>query len=440
MCDITTCFSIIVAIVFVYLWSLTLNETINLDHVSGKAVELFTQLYNIDLPAHSELIENRVAVAKLFNYLRSNETFDVNKDDIRHSLLNLNIFLINLSKQLESIYDNGNLFFFSHELYFSRWKMISRNNQYPSDLFQQMSNQSNVFLNIIIQTFHLVNLTMNHVPSINHEDVISWCDPLFIVQCNYEFSRIENISAFLKNSELNLLGSFQSIQNYINYLDQIITVINKQNTIVTSSDQTVKNLKSAVIKIKAVHMKFLNNQDITQRLYKPNDNDVANNSSVDNQTIVNDIMPKIYKSNLVGKSGCQEFETRFFTLPVINGVYNLRHPQFLRNIRIYVGNYIESLTFEWSDNVSFKYGGNDGVLNDFHLVEGEIITWANIYVCYGLFYEKVPCGLEFRTNKWKTSGRLGNVKGLHTTSVLEAPNGYMITGLYGGFDKYICGI
>ncbi|RIB12168.1 hypothetical protein C2G38_2042049 [Gigaspora rosea] len=187
-------------------------------------------------------------------------------------------------------------------------------------------------------------------------------------------------------------------------------------------------------------MKFLNNQDITQRLYKPNNNDVANNSSVDNQTIVNDIVPKIYKSNLVGKSGCQEFETCFSTLPIINGIYNLRHPQFLRNIRINIGNYIESFTFEWSDNVSFKYGGNDGVLNDFHLVEGEIITWANVYICYDLFYEKVPCGLEFCTNKWKTSGRLGNVKGPHTISVLDAPNGYMITGFYGGFDKYICGI
>ncbi|CAG8439594.1 1878_t:CDS:2 [Dentiscutata heterogama] len=390
-----------------------------------------------DLGAHSELIENRVAVAKLFNFVRSNETFDFNKDDIRHSLFGLNFYLISLSKQLESIYDNGNMFFLNHEIYISEWEKLARNNQYNSNLFQHLNNQSNVFLDTIIQTLSLVNFTVNYLPSINNEDVISWCDPLFIVQCNYEFSRIEKISVFLKNSQLNLLGSFLNIQNYITYLDQITTAINKNKPRVTTSGQTVKNLNYAVNKIKAVHMKFLNNQDVTQRLYKSNDNDVANNSNAaDNQTIVNDIMSKIYKSNLIGKSECQEFETRFSTLPVINGVYNIRHPQFLRNIRINVGNYIESLTFEWSDNVSFKYGGNDGDLKDFHLVEGEIITWVNIYVCHNLFYDNVPCGLEIRTNKWKTSGRLGNVKGPYRTSVLEAPNGYVITGLYGSFDKF----
>ncbi|CAG8456014.1 1948_t:CDS:2 [Cetraspora pellucida] len=402
---------------------------INLDNTSSKTVEVFTRLYNLDLPAHSELIEDRIAVLKLLNFVRSDDPLDIKKKGIRNNLLQLNDHLNILSKSLESIYVNGQLFFFIHEIYISEWEKLSRNNEYFPALFQKMHNQSTEFFNTINLTRYQVNLINTFILSINYEEVMSKCDPLFIEQCKYEFSRIEKISAFLKRSEPNLFESCQSVQNFINHLDHIITVINKNNSRITSSGQTVKNLKTAVNKIRAVHMKFLNSQDTThQKLYILNDN-FENVNGVDNKTI--------FKSKLVGKSGCQGFETRFSTLPIINGgVYNPRHPQFLRNIRINIGRFIDSFTFEWSDNVSFKYGGNSGILNDLNLDEGELITWAKIYLCY----ENVPCGLEFRTNKWKTSGILGNKESSYYQSVLEAPNGYVITGLYGGFEKHICGI
>ena len=48
------------------------------------------------------------------------------------------------------------------------------------------------------------------------------------------------------------------------------------------------------------------------------------------------------------------------------------------------------------------------------------------------------CGLEFRTNKLSSTGIIGESNLFPT--ILEAPRGYEIVGLYGGFDKYICGI
>ena len=108
---------------------------------------------------------------------------------------------------------------------------------------------------------------------------------------------------------------------------------------------------------------------------------------------------------------------------------------FLRSIKTSADAYIDSLTFEWSDNISFKYGGNGGHLSNLNLDEGEVVLWAKIYT----YEEGKICSLEFRTNKWQTTGILGKCRSIKYT-ILEAPRGYEVIGLYGGFDKYICGI
>ena len=153
--------------------------------------------------------------------------------------------------------------------------------------------------------------------------------------------------------------------------------------------------------------------------------------------ITENVGSKVYKSDLVGEAARQEFVTYFSNPPVFQVARAIKSKSspFIRSIKVSAGAYIDSLTFEWSDNMSFKFGGNGGDLINMDLEKGEDVLWIKIYK-YGEGNSKI-CGLEFRTNKWQTTGVLG--KFINPTS-LEAPRGYEIVGLYGGFDKLICGI
>ncbi|CAG8595083.1 14604_t:CDS:2, partial [Acaulospora morrowiae] len=402
-----------------YPW--TTRIEVDFDQIVGKTEDIFTKLCDVDLPAYSELIENRIAVAKLANLVSSNNALEnINKD-----LLQLTDHLSQFSKDLELIYEEGNVFFMIFEKSVSEWEKLEIMNKYSPGLFELMKNYShNYFMTLSKTEVTMEGILLSKKKSNNKEVVLSewinyldislWCDTSTIKKCKYELSRVKKVMEFIGNSKSSLVEVRYHIFQYSNYMDTIIKRLSKENVVIKSG-QATKNLKSVINKIKSSYMKFLANQDVIPR---------ANENSSDLD---------IYKSELVGKVGCREFMTHFASPPVFQGVRTTKHSPFLQNIKIGAGTYIDSLTFEWSDNISFKYGGNGGNISDFNLDEGESVLWAKIYQYEG----GMICGLEFRTNKWKTTGILG--KPINPT-ILEAPIGYEVVGLYGGFDKHICGI
>jgi hypothetical protein len=392
-------------------------------------------LFNLLIIAYSELNENRIAVAKLANLVSSNNSH------IYFDLVQLGFYLNIFSKELELIYEEGNIFFMTFEESVSKWEKLETMNQYSPGLFELMRNKSDNFSTILFKAESSINAINKFAPSVKSDlakhnegkeiilfqwidylNIGLWCDTSIIKKCEYELSRIRKIVEFLKNVSFNQIGS--SLYVYSDYMSNIIENLSRKNVKVTVKAPITNNLRSLINRIKSSHMKFLMKQDVALKLSSSNDN-ISN---------ITENVRSVYKSKLIGEVGCQEFETYFASPPIFQGSRMTDPSSFLRSIKIDVGALlIGSLTFEWSNNISIKYGGNGYLLRSLNLEKGEIVSWVNIYKCE----RGNICGLEFRTNKWQTTGVLGN--SINPT-ILEAPRGYEIVGLYGGYDKFICGI
>ncbi|CAB4419262.1 unnamed protein product [Rhizophagus irregularis] len=413
---------------------------VDFDEILRKTENIFTNVQYDDLPAYSELIENRIAVTKLANLLSSNIVLDNYKKNIYDDLTRFDSYLNLLSKDLESIYEKGNEFFLTFVESVSEWEKVSKMDKYSPVLFNVMRNVSRDLSMIIYRAKFTVANSKLYIPS-NKSDSVNydekkkilpsqwlsyleiglWCDISIIKECKYELSRVKNIVTYI--NKINLENIPYQIWQYSNYLDFIMKDLEKDNIMIKSSFRISNKLGSLINKIKSNYNIFLKSQDVFSK-FNDNSSDTAKN-----------VDPKIFKSEFIGENGCRaEFMTYFGSPPAIQGARKTKSSLSLRSIIIGADMFVDSLTFEWSDNISIKYGGNGGQLSRLKLEEGEVVMWANIYKYK---WGKI-CGLEFRTNKWKTTGILGWSNNLPTA--LEAPRGYEIVGFYGSFDKHICGI
>ncbi|RIA79167.1 hypothetical protein C1645_841372 [Glomus cerebriforme] len=404
---------------------------VNLDDALIKTENIFNKLYNLDLPAYSKFSENRVAVANLANLVNSNDAFDMSKKNIYNDLLQLDDHLNQLSMWLVFIYEVGKIFFLTFEKGFYEWE---RTNKHDPKLFELIKNKTDDLYFCVSETASKIVTIKKFVPStksdlkiyngskemtfsqwINYLDISLWCNTLTIKKCKHELSRVKKIVAFLEYGDFNLTMFTIYFSTYIDELNVIINHLSREKVKV---NKATKDLKPLIKIIKSAYMNFLTNQDVIQK-------GVDLNVGLD-----------VHKSKLIGEVGCREFVAHFTNAPVFQGVSMAKHLPFLRNIKISAGLHIVSLTFEWSDNISFKYGGNGGELSDFNLDKDEVLTWVKIYTDDR---GKVS-GLEFCTNKWQTTSRLGKSSLALNSTILKAPSGYEIVGLHGGFDRYICGI
>jgi hypothetical protein len=395
---------------------------------------------------YSEFIENRTAVAKLANLLNSNSALVTYKKNIYNDLTNFDSFYLNmLSEDLEPIYEKGKKFFLRFEESVSEWEKFSKKNQYSLVVFEVMRNASYDLYTALFKAEVALMVVKQFVPSIpsdksdstsyneNKEiDLFQWinyleinlCDiSIMIKECKYELTRVKNILTYI--SEINLHDSSFRIHQYQHYLDTIMKELKKDNMVIKSSVRFSNKLKSLISIIKFNYEIFLRSQDIFSK-FSDNSLNAAKNVEI-----------KFFKSEFIGENGCRaEFMTYFTSPPATQGSRKTKSSPSLKYITVGANMYVDSITFEWSDNTSIKYGGNGGHLMSFELKEGEVVTWASIYKYTG---GKIS-GLEFRTNKWRSTGILGNGKSTYVPTVLEAPRGYEMIGLYGSLDKQICGI
>lgn len=373
--------------------------------------------------------------------MSSNSALDTYKKNIYDDLTRFDSYLNLLSKDLELIYEKGNEFFLTFVKSVSEWEKVSKMDKYSPVLFNVMRNVSLDLSMTIYKAVFTVTSSKLFLPSnksdsvyydekkeifpsqwLNYLEIDLWCDISIIKECKYELSRVKNIVTYI--NEINLDDIPYQIWQYSNYLNLIMRDLEKDNIIIKSSVRINNKLRSLINKIKYNYNIFLKSQDVFSK-FNDKSSDTAEN-----------VETKIFKSEFIGENGCRaEFMTYFGSSPVIQeGARKTKSSPSLRSIIIGADMYVDSLTFEWTDNISIKYGGNSGRLRGFKWEEGEVVVWVNIYKYIG---GKI-CGLEFRTNKWKSTGILGTSTNLHTA--LEAPRGYEIVGLYGSFDEHICGI
>ncbi|CAG8455103.1 13367_t:CDS:2 [Ambispora gerdemannii] len=138
---------------------------------------------------------------------------------------------------------------------------------------------------------------------------------------------------------------------------------------------------------------------------------------------------KAFKCGKVGLGGGQEFQTLFQKQITANSSRQRKQQSsnnqsaYLTKICINAGDFIDGITFCFSDKTSTRHGGQGGSTFEFELFEGEKIV--EIKVRSGAWID----GLEIFMNSGRTSGWIGGTGGsLH---LLKVPDAYDIIGIYG---------